>query len=249
MPYMTAYNNELDVHDVTFVMDGGFCAAANMRYLHSENMKYLIAVDMHLKTKLEAINQVKDDIASPGKLIIDKTYGKTITSRFFGVKSNMHIYYNADIAEQQRHDLLRKAIYIGDTLEQFQKLATKQIKRYSRFYDIKPNKDGTFKHSLNYDKVDFEAQYCGYFCIPSNTEANKSEILSLYGKKDVIEKGFDDVKNHIDMKRIHTHSEETTTGKLFCAFIASIAVSQMAGPVRDIDSVGGEWTLMQAKAD
>ena len=53
-------------------------------------------------------------------------------------------------------------------------------------------------------------------------------MLSAYRRKDVIEKGFDELKNHIDMKRMRTHNTATTDGKMFCAFIALIAVSKMA---------------------
>jgi transposase len=240
MPYMMAYNNDLGIHDITYIMDKSFCTTANMQYLHSEKMKYLIAVDKSFKTTREAIGQVRGNITSLGNFIIDNTYGDTAVSRFYGVKSNMHIYFNFDNAEQQRQDLLRSAISIGETLDQLPMLTPKQAKYYSRFYDIKLNEDGTFKHKLSYEKTDFEAQNCGYFCILSNIDANKAEILNLYRKKDLIEKGFDDVKNHIDMKRIHAHTDETTRGKMFCAFIALIATSQMAKTIKDINSVGGK---------
>ena len=49
----------------------------------------------------------------------------------------------------------------------------------------------------------------------------------MYRRKDVIEKSFDDVKNYISMKRLRTHSTETTDGKLFCAFLSLILVSEI----------------------
>jgi transposase len=247
MPYMMAYNHDFGIHDVAYIMEKSFCTTANIQFLHSENMKYLIAVDRYLKTTREAIDQVRGNITSLENLILDSTYGETIVSRFYGVKSNMHIYYNSDTAEQQRQDLFRRAISIGETLEQLPKLTVKEVKHYSRFYDIKLNKDGTFKHSLNYKKTDFEVQNCGYFCLLSNIATYKAEIFNLYKQKFLIEKCFDDVKNHIDMKGVLTHSDETTRGKLFCAFIALIAASQMSQTIKDINSTDGRRRLCKQK--
>ena len=56
---------------------------------------------------------------------------------------------------------------------------------------------------------------------------DSSEILDVYRRKDMLEKSFDDLKNHIDMKRLHTHTTATTDGKLFLAFISLIAVSEL----------------------
>ncbi|MDR3203534.1 MAG: hypothetical protein LBV23_02145 [Deltaproteobacteria bacterium] len=53
-------------------------------------------------------------------------------------------------------------------------------------------------------------------------------MLKIYRRKDIIEKGFDDLKNYIDIKRIQTYNNETTNGKFFCSFIALIAASLIA---------------------
>ena len=54
-----------------------------------------------------------------------------------------------------------------------------------------------------------------------------AEALKAYRRKDSIEKAFDDIKNHQGMRRLRTHTDQTTDGKLFCAFIALIALSHI----------------------
>jgi len=71
--------------------------------------------------------------------------------------------------------------------------------------------------------IDDAAKNCGFFCILTNTDISNSDVLETYRRKDTIEKGFHDLKNHIDMKRLRTHSSNTTDGKMFCTFIAMIA--------------------------
>ncbi|NLL68511.1 MAG: hypothetical protein GX236_12620, partial [Clostridiaceae bacterium] len=49
---------------------------------------------------------------------------------------------------------------------------------------------------------------------------------------DVVEKSFDNLKNELDMKRIHCHSDETMEGKMFVAFFALILRSCMQNKLR-----------------
>jgi transposase len=243
MPYMMAYNDELGFNDITFVMDRGFCSTSNLQWLHSKEIKYVMAVDTFHKTTKSAIDEVKEDITSLRYRINNGSYAKSINSRFYGVKSNMHIYYIVENAERQREELFRLAVIKGEKLEQTNHLTPKEAKNFLRFYDICINKDKTFSYSINYNKIDIAAKYCGYFCILSNTKSDKINILSIYRKRDIIEKGFDDIKNYIDMKRMHTHNDNTTRGKLFCAFIALIATSQVSKPLKTINDSSGRRHL------
>lgn len=54
-----------------------------------------------------------------------------------------------------------------------------------------------------------------------------------YRKRDLVEKSFDDLKNELDMKRLHCHSDQTTEGKMFVAFIALIMRSWIQNKLRD----------------
>jgi hypothetical protein len=50
---------------------------------------------------------------------------------------------------------------------------------------------------------------------------------------------FDDLKNFTDLKRMRTHNDLTTGGKLFCAFIAMIVATQMTEKIRNLNHIGG----------
>jgi transposase len=87
--------------------------------------------------------------------------------------------------------------------------------------------DSSFTFERDIDKIMHSANRCGYFCILSNKSLNSNDILSIYRRKDIIEKNFDDIKNYIGMKRLRTHNSYTTDGKLFCAFISLIITSEI----------------------
>ncbi|MDR2855587.1 MAG: hypothetical protein LBV40_05475, partial [Methanomicrobiales archaeon] len=146
----------------------------------------------------------------------------------------LHVYYNPDKAERQHQNLYRTVESQEEKLAQLSKLTKRDAKKYSVFFDIIQNKDGTFTYSRNYDKIDNVSKRNGFFCLLTNTELSSTEVLSRYRRKDIIEKGFDDLKNHIDQKRMHTHISGTTEGKMFCAFVSLIAISDMCRKIRNI---------------
>jgi transposase len=48
------------------------------------------------------------------------------------------------------------------------------------------------------------------------------DALRLYRDKDCVEKGFDDLKNALDMKRLRVHSAAAMEGRLFVQFVALV---------------------------
>jgi transposase len=75
--------------------------------------------------------------------------------------------------------------------------------------------------------MDAIAEHLGYFRLLTNTGMTPAEALRVYRRKDVIEKGFDDLKNNVDMRRMETRDDDPTEGEMFGAFLALIEVSQM----------------------
>jgi len=227
MAYMMAYNEDLDIRDVTFVMDKGFCSTTNVRYLHSAHLPYILGMDARHKATRDAIDKVRGTIVSMRHCIAQGVYADKVHGFFYGEQTNIHIYMNPSLAEAHRADLYRTVESQEERLRQVKQLTQCEAKRYKAFFDINLSKDGTFTFDRNYQRIDEAAKNSGFFCLLSSTGLESAETLEIYRRKDIIEKGFDDLKNHIDMKRLRTHSTRTTDGKVFCAFIALIALSQI----------------------
>ena len=68
--------------------------------------------------------------------------------------------------------------------------------------------------------------------VETNFEASSLEVLMTYRQRDVVEKSFDDLKNELDMKRLHCHSDETIEEKMFIVFFALILCSCMQNKLR-----------------
>ena len=232
MPYMMAYNDELGIKNVGFIMDRGFCSTSNITYLHSNRSRYIIGVDMRHKATRWAIDKVRNGIVSLRNRAHDGVYACAVNSRFYGAMSTMHVYYNPELAERHRRDIFRTVESLEENLAQLNSLTDKEAKRYKRYFKITREADGTITFKRDYDKIDAASRNSGYFCLLSNAGLRSDTTLAIYKRRDILEKGFDDIKNHLDMKRLRTHTNATTEGKIFCAFIALIAISELANKLR-----------------
>ena len=228
LPFMMAYNETLGIKNVCFIGDRGFCKTSNINYMHASNLLYLIGVEVGHKTVCAAIDKVRDEILSVRNAIEPGVYACSVHGRFYGETSTMHVYYDPNIAERQRQDLYRRIEVQDETLRQLEQLTKKQAKYYRAHFDIILEENCSFTYEKNHDKIDAAARNCGFYCLLTNEKFSSSEALDIYRRKDTIEKGFDDIKNYIGMKRLHTHSSSTTDGKLFCSFIALIVAIEMA---------------------
>ena len=228
MQYMMAYNDDLGISSkVVFVMDRGFCSTSNVGYMHSNGLKYILGVEMRYKATRAAIDNVRDTILSMRNLVSEGVYGVADSSRYYGQSTTLHVFCNPEQGEQQRKDLLRLVESMEEELLQLSDATERELKRFHRFFDIVPE-DGHFSFSRNYDRIDEAARNCGFFCILSNTMLSSQEVLATYRHKDTLEKSFDDIKNHLDMKRLRVHSDAAVAGKLFVAFIALLAISEIS---------------------
>ncbi len=234
LKYMMAYNDELDISNVGFVLDRGFCSSANILYMKSKGFQFIIGVEIRHKTTREAVDKIRENITSMRFRIKQGIYARSVDGCFYGVNSTMHVFYDPELAERQRKDLYRTVESNEEKLAQLENLTKKEVKHFSVFFDINVNKDNSFTYSRNYEKIDRADLNNGFFCILTNTKDISEEILDIYRRKDVIEKNFDDLKNHIDMKRMRTHVSETTEGKIFVSFISLIALSYMGNMTSSI---------------
>ena len=198
-----------------------------------------MAVETFHKTTRSAIDAVRGDIDDYKYNCGENTYGRKISSRSYGVRGNMHVFYSKELNIIKVGELYRKIDILNNELEQLTKITTKDARKYNKYYDIKVEKNGEFAYQINYDKIQEIQKYLGYFCLYTNTDLSTDKILSIYKQRDIIEKTYDDVKNYIDMKRMRTHNDKTTNGKLFCVFIALIAINSIGEKVKDLNDKKG----------
>jgi len=63
--------------------------------------------------------------------------------------------------------------------------------------------------------------------------------LNTYRRRDIIEKSFNELKNGLDMKRLHCQSDSTVEGKIFVAFFSLILRSFIQNRLRQFQQETG----------
>jgi transposase len=233
LPSMTAFNEDLGVKDVTFVLDRGFASTANVACLRDSRPRphYILAVVSRLKTARTAVERVRAGITEMGNRLAGGVYGQAVKGRFLDAPGTLHVYFSPALCEERRDELARKIDREAEQLGLLDQLTEQQAKRHSAHLKVNLAEDGSFTFEPDAVKIAAAARDTGFFCLLTDTGPTTAEVLEVYRRPDVIEKAFDDLKNCVDMKRLRTHRDETTGGKLFCAFIALIACSRIQARV------------------
>jgi len=230
---MTAHNQDLGIGDVVFIMDRGFASTKNLTHLRKHGIRHVIGTPVGLKAAKTAIAGVLDQIISMRTRLPGGVYAASVEGRFYGQSETLHVYYDPVLAERKRADVARQIENETRQLNQLDQLTRSQADSHRRYFTIDLRDDGSFTFEADLTKADAALEHAGVFTLLTDTAMTCAEALKAYRRKDSIEKAFDDIKNHQGMKRLRTHSDQTTDGKLFAAFIALIALShiqQRLGP-------------------
>jgi len=73
-------------------------------------------------------------------------------------------------------------------------------------------------------------------------------IVVIGGAKDAVENSFDDLKNHLDMKRLRIHSSASMDARLFLQFLALIYISQIRNVIQ-ADKILRNLTVREVMED
>jgi transposase len=221
----------LGAYSMHLVLDRGFYSSSNIDELYAKQYKFTIAIPTGRTWIEKYLDKHYQNIASPQNYLItgenEALYVVTELHKW-GEKNHrayLHIYYNTERAAEEFDRFTRKLIGYRDEV-----IGEKPIKEHEDFYRRYLIINKTPKRGLKVSFNDAEIQryrkkYCGFFCIMSNKIKSAKEALKVYRTKDIVEKSFDDLKNHLDMKRLRVHTATAMDCRLFLQFIALIYTS------------------------
>jgi len=225
------------------ILDRGFYSKANIDQLYKQKHKFTIAAPSGRKWIENIIDEHVDAIASPQNYLSlndDEALYAGTTLHKWGANNHrlyVHVYYSAERAASHYDAFTRKLLALKQELES-DKLIEDHTKLYERFFIIKKTPKRGRQVAFNDEAIQrYRKRYAGFFCILSNKLKQAEETLEVYRAKDVVENCFDDLKNHLDMKRLRVHSAEAMDTRLFLQFLALIYVSQIRQTIKDNDKL------------
>jgi len=87
-----------------------------------------------------------------------------------------------------------------------------------------------------------ELSHAGWLVLVSNHLSNAREAIEIYRDKDVVEKGFQYMKNCLDLARLRVHSDSAMQNKVFIGFIALILTAHIHNTMH-VHSLYENWTM------
>ncbi len=234
LKYMTEDTELISRERIKFVMDRGFYSADNLQYMTEKGIRFLISLPNSLKYCRELIEKHRDEIINRFECFLGDglPYGKAYDVTALGFRMRVHIYYDPLKAVKDSGALQEE---IGRQEKELSAMETPPDEKlhFNKYFFINRSKDGKLGFCRNYTAINKALCECGFFLL-AETDFKKTtaEVLEIYRRRDVVEKCFDDLKNDLDMHRLHVQKDETAEGKAFCAFIALIVRSQMQKKLR-----------------
>ena len=90
--------------------------------------------------------------------------------------------------------------------------------------------------SVNFDELKKAVEFMGCRAIRSNVESDPFKALQIYRQREIIERGFDQLKNEVGGSRLEA-TEATYSGKLFIYTIAQALRMSMLSTARKMSEL------------
>ena len=231
LPSMMRLNAELDVGaGTTFAMDRGFPSVENLKAMRELGLAFLMGAPLRGKAVRGALEGVRGSLRSsrnwlPGLGV----HGAAVDGVFWGVRCRLFVYHDAERAADAQADLQRRLSADEEELSRMGRIDAAGARRYrKRGFRVDRAEDGSFACERDHDAVDAMTRDLGLFClVGSDMGMGPERALEVYRRRGTVEKSFDDLKNHLDMRRMRTRSDAAAEGKMFCAFVGLVARARM----------------------
>ena len=231
------YLNNFGLKDFLFVMDRGFFSTANILEMNNNKINFIQPLSFSLKKTKELIKKHKHELKHLNSAF---SYNDEILNHikssvcFDDYNFDAHLFYNEKAEMDVRHNFLVKIFEIEKKLNNRKFINLKDWIKYKNNNIIEKDRNffkwnkSTGKVEKNIRNINAHLSRTGYYVMATNkTEILRDEVLSHYRNKDLVEKVFDMLKNEKDGKRLRTHKDYTTIGKIFFMFISLIVSSEI----------------------
>jgi transposase len=234
LEYMLSNAKDIGIDSACLVMDRGFITKDNFLLIKDNQYSFVSAMPQSRIESRKLIDSVLGKIEKMENWISDhKVYGVSTPVSLHNTKLQAHIYFDTEKKSKDTNEYYAYIEKMGQELEKISK-GKSVSKRYKEYFIINEHSQNAISYELNYKKINKKLERMGYFILLSSSpDLTSKEVLKIYRERDVIEKHFDQLKNGLEFKRIKTHCQKTTDGKLFVGFLALILRSYILKTIKN----------------
>ena len=225
--YMVNKAKEYGITNVNLMADRGYFSKENILELRINNHEFIMFLKTNLDSVKTLINMVKNSINSSKNYISEhNVYGLTIKQKLFRgdyEDTYFHIYHSEKNKLVEKTNLLQTVYKLREELDKKIGKILENTNRYNKYFTLNfDEKNELLSYEIKADYIDSVTENLGFFCIISSEEMTASTALTLYRKRDGIEKMFRMLKTELNYDTFRVHSDSSVLGKTFIMFIATI---------------------------
>jgi transposase len=246
------------VQNYVAVMDRGFFSLGNLCELMRNGISFVMAAKLQLNDLKHLLTEAQkdiDDVRYLHKFNKDPIFAKPITYKIDSIEVHGFAYYDPKLEQTEKQTLLSR---LYDIREELLKVRLKKNSNPHTVFKEKTHGfgnlfdwqviDDRFDVSIKQNAVAQRMNKMGKYILFYSGEFDWMKCLSLYRERDDIEKSFKALKNEIHILPLNTHSENTTKGFIFIAFLSLIIRSRLINMMRSaglLDKYSVELLLLQ----
>jgi transposase len=210
------------------VMDRGFYSEYNIDCLYDRGFLFTVGVPFTTKWSRELVSKVRGSIeifSNFHRVGRHSFFATTDVTFWKGQVCFRHVYYDGKRAADEFVELLLKVDVWRRELEEDRVVEENRL-YYDKYFVVEQVLGGGCRVRVCDDAVlEFKLGVAGFFVLLSNDVSDAVEAYCVYREKDVVEKGFDNLKNSLDMGRLRVHGVEAMDGRLFVQFVFQVLSS------------------------
>jgi len=240
--------SNLNLDDMSVVMDKGFASAKNVKVMldPDSKLRFLIALPFNMSFPKKQVESEYGGIDCVENTIIagaDILRGVTKVRAWDGYDIYTHTYLNSDEATQAKNRLYAKIQKFIDQvkLDPATQINNPDVKKYLIVRKSTKEPIG-LTINIRHEVIKNELMHSGWLVLISNHVDNAREAILIYRGKDVVEKGFQYMKNCLDLARLRVHSDNAMQNKVFVGFIALIITAHVHN-VMFRNELYEKWTM------
>lgn len=212
------------------VTDKGFYSKENIDALYAAHYRFATGVPFTASIAKDAVEECRGTIRDHKnycRVLDNELYATTKLMNWNGHRCYLHVYHDSLKAEIASKRFDRELLSCYEELVQGRLIAN-HAEHYRKFFLVKDTPKRGRKVEYNEDAIQKQKRNTlGWFVLLTNDIKNPAQALTVYRQKDAVEKGFDDLKNDLDMRRLRIHSEAAMDGRLFLQFLAHILTARI----------------------
>ena len=246
------------IENYVAIMDRGFFSLSNLQELMRDNISFIMAAKLQLNDLKQLMTEAQkdiDDVKYLHKFNKDPIFAKPITYNIDSIEVHGYVYYDPKLEQTEKQTLLNR---LYDIREELLKV---RLNKNSNPYTVFKEKahgfgnffdwhviDNHFDVAIKQNAVAQRINKMGKYIMFYSGDFDWMKCLSMYRERDEIEKSFKALKNEIDILPLNTHSEKTTRGFIFIAFLSLIIRTRLMNMMREaniLDKYSVELLLLQ----